>query len=182
MDNHSRARDTSLNCENYIHFRCIALLRLEGWLTPVVMAWAGDHRGPIRLAPIFGTGPIRVAEPEVTAARIAARLREGAYRLTYGSLVIDRMARTAARGGRPLDLLPREYALLLKLIEARGAPISRAALISGLWGLRFDPGTNRVEVHVSRLRAKLDGGEPFAMLRTERGVGYSLVAEPPRAV
>lgn len=127
--------------------------------------------------PLLVPGPVRVAEPEVTAAQLAARLRAAAHRLHYGPLAIDRIARSASRAGRPLGLLPREYALLLALAEARGAPLSRAALIAGLWGLRFDPGTNRVEVHVSRLRAKLDGGERFAMLRTLRGIGYALIAE-----
>jgi len=107
---------------------------------------------------------------------LAARLRHGGARIQLGELVIDRIAHRATRAGRALDLLPREYALLLALVEAGGRPIARAALIRDLWGLGFDPGTNRVEVNVSRLRAKLDRGEAWPMLRTVRGRGYCLIA------
>jgi len=117
----------------------------------------------------------RDAATEEIAARIAARLRPSFPSLTLGTLVIDRVARRTQREGRSLDLLPREYALLLYL--ARHAPdvVPRSALLESVWGLRFDPGTNVVAVHVSRLRAKLDRGFAAPMLRTEPGAGYRLV-------
>lgn len=118
------------------------------------------------------------ASPAEIAARLAARLRQRAPSLVLGPLAIDPLARIATRNGCPLALLPREYALLLYLLEAQGRCVPRAELLSAVWGLRFDPGTNVVEVHASRLRAKLDRGQPVAMLRTQKGQGYRLTAEP----
>lgn len=119
----------------------------------------------------------RDADDAVVAARVARLLRTGAT-LTVGELAIDRLARTARRAGRVLRLLPREYALLVQLAGANGEPVSRATLHRTLCGLSFDPGTNVVAVHVSRLRAELDRDAAFPMLLTERGRGYRLVATP----
>lgn len=118
----------------------------------------------------------RDAPVDEIAARIAARLRAAAPPLGVGELLIDRIARRVTRAGRALSLLPREYALLLHLAQHAGQPVPRADLLEAVWGLRFDPGTNVVAVHVSRLRAKLDRGFAAPMLRTEKGVGYRLAA------
>ena len=113
----------------------------------------------------------------VIAARVAALLARlpRATTLRLGDLVIDRVTRGAARAGRALGLLPREYALLLHLVRHAGATLTRADLLAAVWGLNFDPGTNAIEVHISRLRAKLDRGFDAAMLVTEKGRGYRLV-------
>ncbi|MHA6718319.1 winged helix-turn-helix domain-containing protein [Sphingomonas sp. RS6] len=108
------------------------------------------------------------------AARLAARLR-GRHRLFLGGIEIDLLARSARRDGRALNLLPREFALLLHLARNAGRTVSRDELLAAVWGLRFDPGTNVVEVHVSRLRAKLDRDTPDRLLRTDKGRGYRLV-------
>ena len=71
-------------------------------------------------------------------------------------------------------MLPREYELLVHLAERADQVVSRRALLDAVWGLRNDPGTNVVQVHVSRLRAKLDRGQPQPMLLSERGKGYRL--------
>ena len=110
------------------------------------------------------------------AARLAARLRRRPAPLVLGALEIDLVDRRVTRAGRVIPLLPREYALLLHLARQAGRAASRADLLAGVWGLDFDPGTNVVEVHVSRLRAKLDRGFPAAMLVTESGIGYRLDA------
>lgn len=111
------------------------------------------------------------------AARIAARLRlRAALPIAIGELLIDPVERRVARSGRPIALLPREYALLLHLARARGRCVDRAELLDAVWRLRFDPGTNVIEVHVSRLRAKLDRGFAAPMLHTEKGRGYYLTA------
>jgi two-component system OmpR family response regulator len=119
------------------------------------------------------------ASNALIAARLAAVLRHAGEpaALRVGPLAIDRVDHAATREGRPLGLLPREYALLLYLACHAGAVVSREALHSDVWGLRHDPGTNRIEAHVSRLRAKLDRGFGKPMLLTEKGVGYRL-AEP----
>ncbi len=115
------------------------------------------------------------ATPEEIAARIAARLRDPAPPIGIGELLIDRIARRVTRAGRSIALLPREYALLLHLAQHVGQAVPRAALLEAVWGLRFDPGTNVVAVHVSRLRGKLDREFGTPMLHTEKGVGYRLI-------
>ena len=80
------------------------------------------------------------------------------------------------RAGRPVPLLAREYALLLHLARHAGQPLSRTDLLRAVWRLDFDPGTNSVEVHMSRLRAKLDRGGARPLLRTVKGRGYMLDA------
>ncbi len=96
--------------------------------------------------------------------------------MVLGDLDIDMVERQARREDRPLALLGREYQLLVQLARLPGHVQSRAALLQAVWRLRFDPGTNVVEVHVSRLRAKLDRGFPQPMLHTVRGQGYCLMA------
>ncbi|MDO7843492.1 winged helix-turn-helix domain-containing protein, partial [Sphingomonas immobilis] len=112
------------------------------------------------------------------AARLAALLRRCGEpaALHVGPLAINRVEHVATREGRPLALLPREYALLLYLACHAGAVVSRDALRSEVWKLRYDPGTNVIAAHVSRLRAKLDRGFGKPMLLTEKGVGYRLAA------
>ncbi|MDF7777598.1 winged helix-turn-helix domain-containing protein, partial [Sphingomonas sp. AOB5] len=108
------------------------------------------------------------------AARLAARLRPRMIRI--GELEVDTVERRVRRAGRAIALLPREYALLLYLVRAGGRCVGRMELLSTVWGLRFDPGTNVVEVHVSRLRAKLDRGCAAPLLHTEKRRGYRITA------
>lgn len=110
------------------------------------------------------------------AARLASWLRRCPSVVRIGDLAIDPVAHCATREGRALDLLPREYALLLHLARNAGRVVGRRELLARIWGLDFDPGTNVVEVHVSRLRARLDRGFAHPMLRTEKRVGYCLAA------
>jgi len=121
------------------------------------------------------------ADPVEIVARMLALLRGARHdgMLTVGDLIIDRAARRVWRGGVLLHLLPREYAVVLHLAEHAGRPMSREALLRAIWGRDFDPGTNVVQVQVSRLRAKLEGaGQP--MLHTDRGRGYRLGDAPSR--
>jgi two-component system OmpR family response regulator len=120
------------------------------------------------------------ASDGLIAARLAALVRRVPTALRIGPLTIDRVERCAMRGGRALDLLPREYRLLLYLAERADAVVSHDELLSAVWGLRFHPGTNLVAAHVSRLRAKLDRGFDGAMLHTEKGVGYRLAVPEAR--
>lgn len=117
-------------------------------------------------------------DPDEALARLLrlARRREGRS-LQLGELVIDMLDHQATRAGQPLKLLSREYALLLHLARHHREIQSRRDLLRAVWNIGFDPGTNVVEVHVSRLRARLDRGFARAMLRTVRGRGYRLVAD-----
>ncbi|MEM9385521.1 MAG: response regulator transcription factor [Pseudomonadota bacterium] len=96
--------------------------------------------------------------------------------LQVGDLLLDRLARVARRGDREIELLPREYALLEYLMEHTGQVVTRTMLLEALWGLHFDPRTNIVDVHISRLRQKVDKGFSTALIRTVRGMGYMLRA------
>ncbi|MBY0300555.1 MULTISPECIES: winged helix-turn-helix domain-containing protein [Sphingomonas] len=124
-----------------------------------------------------GAGDCTRGGDAVIAAR-AARLHAQAPVWRIGDLVIDRIARTAARAGRPLDLRPREYALLAHLAARVGRTVPHDDLRRAVFGLRFDPGTNVLAVQVSRVRAALECDAAPPMLLTDRGRGYRLVAAP----
>ncbi|MCE7795234.1 response regulator transcription factor [Sphingobium sufflavum] len=106
--------------------------------------------------------------------RLSKRPGDRGRRMVLGDLDIDLIAHSARRGGRALGLLAREYELLLHLARHCGRVQSRQTLLQTIWRLGFDPGTNVVQVHISRLRAKLDRGFARPMLHTVRGAGYCL--------
>jgi len=106
-------------------------------------------------------------------ARLRALLRRPAKRvdpIRVEGLEIDPIHRRVLRQGHRLDLTRTEFDLLLAFVERRGEVLNRALLLELVWGYRFDPGTNVVDVHVNRLRRKL---EPLDPIRTVRGVGYA---------
>lgn len=109
-----------------------------------------------------------------TVARIVRLAREEEPRLVLGDLSIGLVERSVERAGRPIALLAREYALLLYLARRCGECVTREELLRAVWRLHFDPGTNSVEVHMSRLRAKIDRGFDRPLLHTEKGRGYRL--------
>ncbi len=118
--------------------------------------------------------------PELLA-RIASLLRRSsiaAGQLGEGELRIDLIDRRVERAGRIIRLPLREFDLLANLARVPDRPMSRAALLRAVWRIDFDPGTNRVEVHMSRLRAKVDRGFGWPMLRTVKGLGYTLRSQP----
>jgi DNA-binding response OmpR family regulator len=97
-------------------------------------------------------------------------------RLTVGTLTMDLLTREVIRDGTPLDLQPREFALLEYLMRNAGRPVSKTLILEHVWGYDFDPQTNVVEVLVSRVRNKVDGERPDRLIHTIRGVGYVLRA------
>lgn len=115
------------------------------------------------------------ADPVEVVARLTALLRraDGARPIDIGDLHIDRASRIVRRGGRIIRMVPREYSLLLYLAEHAGRAVSRDELLHAIWSSRPDAATNVVQVHVSRLRARLDTGGP-PVLHTDRGLGYRL--------
>lgn len=112
--------------------------------------------------------------PAELGARVRALLRRAA-RLQCGDLVLDLSARRAARAGRALALTAREFALLAHLARHRERVVGRAELLRAVWGRGFDPGTNSVAVHVSRLRGRLDRDFATPLLHT-LPAGYMLSA------
>ncbi len=154
----------------------IATLRAAGWFGPLMLVLSEGCSASVARALDAGADdavlqPVSAGE---IAARIAARIRPTPQGITIGDLVIDPVERRVTRAGQPIALLPREYALLLYLARAGGRCVGRAELLAAVWRLRFDPGTNVIEVHVSRLRAKLDRGFGEPLLLTEKGRGYRL--------
>ncbi len=112
-------------------------------------------------------------------ARLEALLRRGDIRiaetaLRLGDLELDRLTRSARRGSRQIELQPREYQLLEYLMLHAGQVVTRTMLLEGVWEYHFDPQTNVIDVHISRLRAKIDKGEEKPLLHTVRGAGYCL--------
>lgn len=123
---------------------------------------------------------LRSDPDSLVAARIAALVRRSQPGLLQvGDLAIDTVERRVTRAGRPIALLPREYQLLLYLARHAGAVVDHQSLHQALWGRAYDPGTNVIAVHVSRLRSKL--GDGTVTVVTDRGQGYRLAPIADRA-
>src|SRR5260370_39369507 len=95
-----------------------------------------------------------------------------------GAVELDLINRTAKRGDRPIDLLPSEFRLLKYMMQQSGKLLTRAKLFLDVWHYKFLPETNLVDVHMGRLRRKLNGPNEATMIRTVRGAGVILGATP----
>lgn len=98
-------------------------------------------------------------------------------RLAFADLELDLLARTVHRAGARIELQPMEFRLLEYLLRHAGEVVTRAMLLEGVWDYRFDPQTNLVDVHISRLRQKVDRPFPTALIHTVRNAGYTLREE-----
>lgn len=112
-------------------------------------------------------------------ARLEALLRRGRAdapdtTLKLADLEMDLVARTVKRAGKPIELKPKEFALLEYLMRHAGHVVTRTMLLENVWDYSFDPQTNVIDVHISRLRQKIDKGHDKPLLATIRGAGYSL--------
>jgi two-component system OmpR family response regulator len=119
-------------------------------------------------------------------ARIQALMRRGSASggapqqapvLRCADLELDRLARQVRRGKRKIVMQPREFRLLEYLMLHEGEVVTRTMLLEAVWDFHFDPGTNVIDVHISRLRRKIDDGETPPLLHTVRGAGYRLSAD-----
>ena len=116
-------------------------------------------------------------------ARLRLMLRRGGgsaqptTRLSCGGLEMDLLSRKVKRDARPIELQPREFRLLEYLLRHKEQVVTRTMLLEGVWDYHFDPGTNVIDVHVSRLRRKIDDGETVPLIHTVRGAGYRLGTE-----
>jgi two-component system copper resistance phosphate regulon response regulator CusR len=123
--------------------------------------------------------PFALAE---LSARIRALLRRGTPHeriLRVADLEIDVIRRTVRRGGRTVDLKPKEYALLEYLMRNSDRPMTRSLIIEHVWDIHFDSISNVVEVHINALRHKIDRGFDVPLIHTIRGVGYMLTEQAP---
>lgn len=158
-------------------------LRRDGDRTPaLVLSSLGDVDERIRglraggddyLAKPFALGEL--------AARIEALLRRPVDSretlLRVGSLELDLIAGTGRRGTRDLDLLPRELKLLAYLMRAPGRIVTRAMLFEEVWNYRFTPKSNLIDVHLGRLRRKLEAAGEVPLIQNVRGVGFTLTPD-----
>jgi two-component system OmpR family response regulator len=116
--------------------------------------------------------------PDEMAARVEVLLRrrhaQTQTRLRVADLELDLVRHAARRSGKPLSLLPTEYRLLEYLMRNCGQVLTRSMIFEAVWGFHFDPGTNVIDVHIARLRRKLDPPGTSPLIRTVRGSGYLL--------
>src|SRR5512139_2277005 len=116
-----------------------------------------------------------LARVEVLARRRGGgRAEETRYQV--GDLELDRLSHRVTRAGKPVDLQPREFRLLEYLMKHAGQVVTRTMLLESVWDYHFDPQTNVIDVHISRLRAKIDKGFEAPLLHTVRGAGYMIRA------
>lgn len=97
--------------------------------------------------------------------------------LRVADLEVDLLKRSVRRSGDIVDLQPREFSLLTFMMQRAGQVVTRTMLLEGVWDFHFDPKTNIIETHMSRLRAKLDRGRKQALIHTVRGAGYTIHAD-----
>jgi two-component system copper resistance phosphate regulon response regulator CusR len=155
-------------------------LRRSGKQTPVLFLTARDSvpdrvKGLELGADDYLVKPFAFSE---LLARIRTILRRGPVRrsecLHFADLELDSLSHRATRGGKRLDLTPKEFLLLALLVRRAGEVLSRTLIAERVWDMSFDSGTNVVDVHVRRLRSKVDDPFERKLIRTVRGVGYVL--------
>jgi two-component system OmpR family response regulator len=160
-------------------------LRARGDTTPVLILSA---LGTVddRVHGLKSGGDDYLAKPFALAellARIEALIRRGSAtqgavtRLRAGDLEMDLLARSVTRDGRTIELKPKEFQLLEYMLRRPGQVVTRTMLLEGVWDLHFDPQTNIIDVHMSRLRNAVDRGAAKPLLHTVRGTGYVLKDE-----
>jgi two-component system OmpR family response regulator len=161
----------------------VSALRREGDATPVLFLSALGEVDD-RVAGLKAGGDDYLVKPYAFPELIArvealSRRREtGSVSTTIkvGDLEMDLLGRTVHRAGQEIDLQPREFQLLEFLMRHAGQSVTRTMLLEKVWEYHFDPQTNVIDVHISRLRSKIDKGFPRQMLQTVRGAGYRLEA------
>jgi two-component system, OmpR family, response regulator len=157
----------------------IEQLRAKQQRTPVLILSA-RHTVDDRVKGLQAGGDDYLTKPFAFAellARLQALLRRSAgttepTRLVVGDLTLDLLSRKVERAGKAIELRPREFALLEYLMRHPGRVLSKTMILSHVWGYSFDPGTNVVDVLVSRLRDQVDEGFATRMIHTVRGAGY----------
>ena len=162
----------------------IKALREAGNQTPVLMLSALGELDE-RLAGLRGGGDdylVKPFAPSELVVRLEVLLRRNEHgsnadtTLRVGDLELDLVAREARRHGRRIELLTMEFKLLEFMMRHPDQLLSRRMIFEHVWEYYFDPGTNLIDVHIGKLRRKIDAPDGASMIRTERGVGYAIHA------
>ncbi|HYT76167.1 MAG TPA: response regulator transcription factor [Vicinamibacterales bacterium] len=165
-------------------FQVLRDIRARKATLPILILTAKDTVQE-RVAGLDGGADDYMVKPFALAelsARLRAVMRRGAARenvLRVADLEMDTLRRTVRRGGRALDLKPKEYALLEFLVRNSDRPVTKSLIIEHVWNIHFDSVSNVVEVHINSLRNKIDRGFDRPLIHTIRGVGYILTDTPP---
>jgi two-component system OmpR family response regulator len=165
--------------------RLVETLRGQGNRTPVLFLSALSAVDE-RVRGLKAGGDDYLPKPFAFAellARVEALARRPAVeapatRLRVADLEMDLLSRGVTRGGRRIDVQPREFRLLEHLMRHAGQVVTRTMLLEKVWDYHFDPQTNVIDVHVSRLRQKVDRGFEKPLIHTVRNAGYMMRAEP----
>jgi two-component system OmpR family response regulator len=163
----------------------IKALRAAAVRTPILILSAMSHLdervkglrsgGDDYLTKPFGFSELHVRIENMIRKRTD---REVETELRCGDLIMDLLSRRVTRGGRPIELLPREFKLLEFLLRNQNRVVTRVMLLERVWDYRFDPHTSIIDTHVSRLRKSLEAGFDQPILHTVRGAGYRLSDKP----
>jgi len=157
----------------------IRTLRAEGRDVPVLILSAlGEVDDRVKGLKSGGddylTKPFAFSELLARVEALGRRVQPEEQKTTYsvGDLQLDRLSHRVSRDGKTIQLQPREYRLLEYLMKHAGQVVTRTMLLEGVWDYHFDPQTNVIDVHISRLRAKIDRNYERSLLHTVRGAGY----------
>ncbi len=164
--------------------RLLETLRAQDNVTPVVFLSALSQVDD-RVKGLKAGGDDYITKPFAFAellARVEALTRRGksdgpTTKLSVGDLEMDLLSRGVRRSGQKIDLQPREFRLLEYLMRHAGQVVTRTMLLEGVWDYHFDPQTNVIDVHISRLRQKIDKPFELPLLHTVRNAGYMLRPE-----
>ncbi len=164
--------------------RLLETLRAQDNTTPVLFLSALGQVDE-RVRGLKAGGDDYLAKPFAFAellARVEALARRGRNegpqtKLVVGDLEMELLSRSVRRAGQRIDLQPREFRLLEYMMRHAGHVVTRTMLLEGVWDYHFDPQTNVIDVHVSRLRQKVDKPFPTPLLHTVRNAGYILRAD-----
>lgn len=173
-------------------FELCKTLRITDTVTPVILLTAFDEledkiQGFESGADDYLTKPFYMKELSLRvhslikrkgANRSGGAASQPSMHLQIGDLVVDLKDKRVSRGGDNIDLTPREFQILLKLVEAQGASVSKKDLVKEIWGSLFDHNTNTIEVYVNFLRNKIDKPYDFPLIKTRIGYGYYIDGKP----
>lgn len=163
----------------------VKALRAAGVDTPIIILSALGQMDE-RVKGLKSGGDDYLSKPfgySELSARLVNLMRRGGSKpvessLSCGDLNMDLLARKVTRGGKAIDLLPREFKLLEYLLRNKNRVVTRTMLLEQVWDYRFDPHTSLIDTHISRLRKKIDDEFSAPLLHTIRGTGYRLSEEP----